>query len=286
MREPSPVPALLLTVLLGACTEPTVAGGVHSPASVEPTPAPPPSAPVPTWEFDGHRHVLVVHWPTSQLELLSSSLADPVGLRVVAQRGDIFELLEHCRVAGSYRREARPSTPYHIPLAGPDELSANLPGFEGQPELALVFSLVDNGLLRASAWNPSAPAFDGDCREATHVVDTIELGAGSLARGTYAEPFGPATIDGELLRFGDTKQCPNLQPDPSQPSSACEQPWAVLLVALGEDLPLDGCPGDTGYDGLLCSGPKRTNYCGLQPKDRRCSQARGAEPRLRELFEQ
>lgn len=238
----------------------------------------------------GHRHLVIVTWPsTLRRQLARADTRTHGGLLVLARVDCGFALLPECRVPGRYNYVHSPLSfvPTELPLADIDELWANLPDLAAReprewsgPYLIAVQAA---GTLRAATWDPSAATLEGQCEGATHVLDTIELGAGWLARGSYVEPNGPADIDEVLVEFGDPSRCENRYEDKHQPKG-CDEAWAISLIALDDDGERDACPGPTGYDGLLCSSPGRMNHCGLEPADRRCNHARGDEPRLRELL--
>jgi hypothetical protein len=231
---------------------------------------------------------LVVTWPSALRRELAR--ADR-GLLVFTREGCELALLPDCRVPGryEYRSFALSYVPNHIPLADIDELWANLPDLaarEAEPWSGPYLLAVQTaGSLRATTWDPGAVTLEGDCEGATHVLDTVELGAGMLARGSYVEPNGPSEIEEVLVEFGDPSRCTERDEDQRQPAS-CARAWAISLISVELELAneRDACPGPTGYDGLLCSSPGRTNHCGLEPADRRCNHVRGEEPRLRELL--
>jgi hypothetical protein len=282
----------LLVLLLGACQpSPTAPPELaRDPAALVDAPVETPTTPTPvTPSVDarscdalaGPRHLVVVTWPsTLRRQLAQADTA--AGLLVFARTDCEFELLPDCRVPGHYGRARMLSTLIPLPFADLDELWANLPELAAREPQEwsgpYLLEVKAAWTLRAVAWDPSEATLKGNCEGATHVLDTVELGAGRFSRGAYVEPYGPTEIDEVLVEFGNPSRCGD------ERHEDCEQAWAVTLVALADDGERDGCPGPTGYDGLVCSSPERTNLCHLVLEDRRCNQMRGDESRLRELL--
>jgi Sel1 repeat len=239
---------------------------------------------------------LIVEWPSSDRAALEARVKQ--GLVPVKYVGCDMEVLTTCHVDARYAYTGITPKSDVVTIHNADELYANIPvhaaKFEGTLQKSGSLNVAMTIIGRFDANRPSVRAdeLQGDCKEATHVVSALTVGAFRFSAGSSAGVSGGAsflaasaggksTADQETLNTdGDEKQCEKATADDKSPPFGCGALLRVELVPLGEarkDAPT--CPAGTSWDGNLCAArvdktcPAGTHYEG----DRGCL-ANGAAP--------
>ena len=166
---------------------------------------------------------LIVEWPSAdRLELESRVRAGTV---VVAYSGCEMRLLTHCRAPGAYTYVAGTPKTDSIAIRDADELYATMPAgaarFEGRlqksGQLNVAMTLV--GRYESQKASVSNLELSGDCRDATHVVSALTVGAFEFFAGADASvragaEFVVAEVGGvssqrreSLVKDGDPQAC-------------------------------------------------------------------------------
>jgi hypothetical protein len=217
---------------------------------------------------------LVTEWPASEKAHLESLLSDRAV--VVSYNGCEMRILDGCRLQGSYRFQKTTLARDTIEIRSADDLFAKIPlgavGLEG--ELArsgrLAVKTTVTGQMKL-AGEPASPPDNAACREATHVISALSVGAFALISGgeVSAGVSVDATVAGGGVRHesaestlrsaGDPDACSRTKSD--APSDDCNSPIQVFLMPLergsgaavasaerpaGEGPPSDGRPREGG----------------------------------------
>ena len=188
---------------------------------------------------------LVTEWPASEKAHLESLLSDRAV--VVAYSGCEMRILDGCRLQGSYRFQKTTLARDTIEIRDADELYAKIPlgavGLEG--ELArsgrLAVKTTVAGQMKLGGETPEAPD-TAACREATHVISALSMGAfalvsggevsagikvdASVAGGGVKHESGEST----LRSAGEPDACSRTKTDAA--SEDCNSPIQVFLVPI------------------------------------------------------
>jgi len=184
---------------------------------------------------------LVTEWPASEKAHLESLLR--TGTVAVAYDGCALRLLETCHPTGEYAFHRTSLASDTIEITSVDDLYAKLPlgaaSLEGKlassGRLAIDTTAVGQLRLEGTAELPDIPA----CREATHVVRALSVGAFDMRAGGEAETsggvgVGPASAGGSSRRTsrrlrtaGDPKACPQTG---DEPHAECRSPLQLFLT--------------------------------------------------------
>lgn len=184
---------------------------------------------------------LVTEWPASEKAHLESLLA--TGTVAVAYDGCELRLLETCHPEGEYAFHRTSLASDTLEITTLDELYGKLPLGAASLQGALTSSgrlAIDTtavGQLRL-AGEPELPDTEA-CREATHVVRALSVGAFDLRSGGEGErsgdgSLGPASAGGRSRRTstrlraaGDPKACPETG---DAQNAACRAPLQLFLT--------------------------------------------------------
>lgn len=184
---------------------------------------------------------LVTEWPASEKAHLESLLQ--TGAVAVAYNGCELRLLETCHPAGDYTFHRTSLASDTIEITSVDDLYAKLPlgaaaleaKLASSGRLAIDTTAVGQLRLDGAAELPDTP----DCREATHVVRALSVGAFDMRAGgeTAASggvDVGPAAVGGarrrtsrRLRAAGDPEVCPRTG---DEPHPGCRAPLQLFLT--------------------------------------------------------
>lgn len=222
---------------------------------------------------------LIVEWPETQRAKLESLRKR--GVIAVHSEGCELAVLSHCRVKGSYGYSGITRKQTRLNIKDTDELYATMPAFAASLEAKLHSAGQLNvqmtvvGRYETQGAAISTMDLEGDCKEATHVVTAVALGAYALSAGADAETSGSAKVVGigggarstasrELLqRDGDENACGTSMSSDSAPPEGCGAPLQLELRPIAKasyaDTPAE--VGDTCsnmYEGAFaCSHDKK-----------------------------
>lgn len=134
---------------------------------------------------------LVVEWPAADRAALESRANK--GLVAVRYQGCEMEVLAGCSVTGTYAYEPLTRKDESVRIRSADELYAQLPvgaaGLEAKLERTgqLNVDMVIIGRKEADRFEFADDDLDGRCRDATHVITGLTVGAFSFYAGAGAE---------------------------------------------------------------------------------------------------
>lgn len=184
---------------------------------------------------------LVTEWPASEKAHLESLLA--TGTVAVVYEGCELRLLETCHPEGTYTFHRTSLASDTLEITSTDELYAKLPlgaasledELSSSGRLAIDTTAVGQLRMAGEPELPDTPA----CREATHVVRALSVGAFDMRSGGEAERssggrLGPARAGGtsrrtdkRLRAAGDPLACPETS---DAPQPACRAPLQLFLT--------------------------------------------------------
>ena len=187
---------------------------------------------------------LVIEWPASERAELEAQLRS--GPVAVSYDGRSMHVLTQCRVAGAYA--FRPTNVHRdsVVIENEDALAAFLPlgvaSLRGKLRQAgkLQVSMTVVGTWRTEPRSYRSDELEGDCREATHIVVSVavgafqiqtggsaSVGAGVMVRNIGAEGSHEARHD-TVSKAGDESACARVPTDSAEPPERCG-----ALVRLG-----------------------------------------------------
>lgn len=228
---------------------------------------------------------LIVEWPSSDRAALEARIKQ--GLVPVRYVGCDMEVLTTCKVSSMYSYTGITPKSDKVVIHNSDELYANIPvyaaKFEGklQKAGALEVDMTIIGRYDAGRDTIRTDELQGSCREATHVITALTVGAFKFSAGASADVSAGGSVgdigagarssaSNETLNTdGDGKQCEKATGNDSVPPFGCGALLRVELVPL--DKPRENaptCPGGTSWDGSQCiavvnkSCPEGTHYEG------------------------
>ncbi len=183
---------------------------------------------------------LVTEWPASEKAHLEGMLGERAV--VVSYSGCEMRILDSCRVQGSYRFTRTTLSRDTIEISDADELYAKIPlgavGLEGELERSgrLAVRTTIAGQMRLDG-SPELPDSDA-CRDATHVIAAMSVGAFELVSGGAVKGHAGVSIgnagggvkgskeEQTMRSAGDPKECGKGGKDPSPD---CASPIQVFL---------------------------------------------------------
>ena len=193
-----------------------------------------------------HERPLVTEWAASEKADLEGRVSSG---QVVAVRysGCELQIIDGCKLQGRYAFRRTTLSTDTVEIHDEDDLYAKLPlgavGLEG--ELArsgrLAVRTTVAGEFRLDA-TPAGPLDQGACREATHVVTAVSVGAFSLLAGGAVSAsagldarVGKAGLSGKreettVRQAGDDRACRDATE--ASPSPMCASPLQVFLSRL------------------------------------------------------
>lgn len=249
----------------------------------------------------GHTEPLVVDW----LETRRSDLALVMkeGTAVVSYDCTTLQLLNQCRLPGTYSFAAVTRQEQVVRLTNPLELQANVPFGAGALRGALEgggsvdVALVVTGKNATTVTTAAPQELTGSCTGATHFVRSVYLGAFAMDAGS---PKATPTVDqlfaatssaahgqgGVPSRAGELDACRGAKPDAQAPAERCQVPVRVELVPLAARPPAHGeataaeaeekdlklsspCPPGTILSGGKCASPAHAASHLCDPEDER-----------------
>jgi hypothetical protein len=206
---------------------------------------------------------LVTEWPASEKANFEALLRQ--GSVAVSYSGCVMRVLPRCRLNGGYFwQRTTPATDF-VEIDNEDDLYAKLPlgavNLEAELKRSghLSVQTIVTGLLRLT--NPDAVSLpnEGECAQATHVVEALSVGAFSLSTGGGARGGGSAGFfgvgevggstggGGRLVRSSGEPQACSASTDEA-PHPNCSAPIQVFLRALPGRGAEEGPPGTTKVD--------------------------------------
>ena len=207
---------------------------------------------------------LVTEWPASEKANFEALLRQ--GTVAVSYSGCVMRVLPRCRLGGGYQWQRTTPATDLVEIDNEDDLYAKLPlgavGLEAELKRSghLSVQTIVTGLLRlADPEATSLPHNEGECAQATHVVESLSLGAFSLSTGgavrggAGAGLFGMAEVGGStggggrLVRSSGEPQACGASTDEA-PHPNCSAPIQVFLRALPGRGAEEGPPGTTKVD--------------------------------------
>lgn len=254
MNTPTQGPLLVCwATLLTLSCGPAVTPSAESPSfGLEPTPL------ARCQVGSGAQNPLVTEWAATDKARLESLLSSqPV---FVSYTGCKLELVDQCRVAGSYEWVRTTLASDTVEIRSEDELWAKLPigaaGLEaelGKSGRLQVRTRVAGQLRLAATSLPERPQLEA-CAAATHLVSAVSLGAFKLTRGSQNHLGGGVDAYGVGVegRSDDARHvvheagvdaaCERATPERADPN--CASPLQLFLTPLAEpSQPPAGIPG-------------------------------------------
>lgn len=185
---------------------------------------------------------LVTEWPSSEKANLEARLA--TGAVAVAFAGCSMKLLAGCRLPGRYSWRRTTISTDTIEINDADELFAKLPlgAASLEAELGrsgrLTVQTTVSGQLELDTFDAASVARDPACREATHVVGALSVGAFELRSGARVDGragvsgvgVGAARGEGVLRKAGVPSACGESSSE--APSANCRSPIQMFLRPL------------------------------------------------------
>lgn len=192
---------------------------------------------------------LIVEWPTElRADLEARAKRGPMAVRY---QGCEMEVLERCKVPGTYHYAAVSPKTETIAITNERELYASLPigamGLEAKlkakGQLTIDMVLVGKWLADRPAYAPDD--LRGDCAGATHVIAGLAVGAFSFRSGSGTQASAGATVSGigasgssastqeTLMTDGDMKACGRADSTNAAPVAGCSALVRLDTVAIG-----------------------------------------------------
>jgi hypothetical protein len=205
---------------------------------------------------------LVTEWPASEKANLESLLRQ--GSVAVSYSGCLMRVLPNCRVGGGYVWQRTTPASDYVEINNEDDLYAKLPlgaaSLEGELKRTghLSVQTIVTGLLRLA--NPEAVyvSNEGECAQATHVVESLSIGAFNLTSGGSAGVGASAGVSMVQVggHTGGSRQSVRSSGDPyacnqstdQAPHPNCSAPIQVFLRPLPGRAAEEGPPGTVRAD--------------------------------------
>ncbi len=269
MRLLTAAPLLaLLAIVVAACAGSNVASSLAS------APAFDPKGQTKCGVTKSQAKPLIVEWPSADRGELETRARQ--GLVAVRYEGCEMEVLDRCKVPGSYAYSAMTRKDDRITIRDADELYASIPvhaaKFEAKlqksGELNVAITLV--GRYAADRASVRTDELQGDCSRATHFVSALTAGAFEFFAGADAAAGGGATLmgAGAGARSESKRELLNRDGD----KTACER------ATMSDKAPPDGCgalvrvevtPIELGDENVCARACSRLAACGVS-YDRYC----------------
>jgi hypothetical protein len=169
---------------------------------------------------------LVTEWPASEKANLESRLRE--GGVVVAFSGCSMRILPRCQVKGAYGWQRTTVASDTLDIQNEDELYAKLPlgaaALEGELQRTgrLVVQTTVSGQLRLAGLGPEEVPRTGECRDATHVVGSLSVGAFALSSGGQIEGKASAGVLSVGEARGGTKSSQSIFRQAGDPAHCAE----------------------------------------------------------------
>lgn len=149
---------------------------------------------------------LIVEWPAPARAKLESLVKK--SLVAVRYAGCEMEVLGQCRVPGKYAYTAITRKNSDVRIKDADELYASMPVYaaslegalEKSGELNVTMTVV--GRYEADRTAPRADQLDASCKDATHVISALTVGAYEFFAGADAKVSGGASTATGLVKAG------------------------------------------------------------------------------------
>jgi hypothetical protein len=222
---------------------------------------------------------LVTEWPASSKARLEALMRDAGGI-AVAYSGCELQIVDECRVAGTYEWRRTTLSTDSTDIRDDDELYAKMPlgaaSLEGELRRAGALKVVTE-----VAGEMDLVGFTGDhvpdtpaCAKATHVVRGVSVGAFKLLAsgqagakaGVNVGPVGGGGGSSEsqsvLREAGDPMQCTQTTSD--APDPACRSPIQIFLDRVHRDTPPPP-PAPANTETLAVLGPGPESAFSAQP---------------------
>lgn len=188
---------------------------------------------------------LVTEWPASYKAHLEGMIEERA--IVVNYSGCEMKILDGCRVEGSYKFKRTTLAKDTIEIKDEDELYAKVPlgaaSLEGELNASgrLAIHTTIAGQMQLDGGIPELPK-GGGCKGATHVIESLSIGAFELKSGGAIAARGGVDVGGAgigaghkseestVRSAGDSASCKGTKDE--EPSSDCRSPIQVFLVPL------------------------------------------------------
>lgn len=218
---------------------------------------------------------LVIEWPASERAELEARLGS--GLVVVRYDGRTMDVLRQCRMAGGYEFHTTSVHRDLIVIEDERELQARLP--LGAARLSatlrqagqLQVRLAVVGTYRAAPREFLRSELEGDCDGASHVVNSVAVGAFELKSGGLSQVQGGASIANvgagaehgsrteTLSSSGEVAACERLTGEHAAPPEGCGALVRLGLATIRRDPPVappplpQEPPADAGSPAAIAS---------------------------------
>lgn len=212
---------------------------------------------------------LIVEWPSSDRAALEARVKQ--GIVPVRYVGCEMEVLTRCQAPGTYGYTGITRKSDRIVMRDADELYANIPVYAAKFEAklqkagALEVAMTIVGRLDATKPTVSAGELQGDCKDATHVISALTVGAFEFFAGAEAAVGGGMDVMGAgagaksssqretLNRDGDDKACEKATGEDKSAPFGCGALLRVEVVPLGQaKAEQPECGPGTAWDGKQC----------------------------------
>jgi hypothetical protein len=213
--------------------------------------------------------LLVTEWPASEKADLEALMYEGRGV-AVAFSGCQMRVLPQCRLPGHYTWQRTTPGADYIEITNEQDLFAKLPlgAFSLSGELkrsgSLTIQTTVAGQVRLVNMTAADVPYQGECAQATHVVNAISLGAFVLTAGGgsvkveagVGNAGGSGSRSQRVVRSaGDANAC--YQTTDEGPQSACASPIQVFLSAIPGRTEALGPPGSVKVDFVSASATTR-----------------------------
>lgn len=218
-------------------------------------------------------HPLVVEWAAADRASLEARLAR--GLVAVRAQGCEIEVLRECEVPGQYSYLGLTRKNDRVKIRSADELYAQLPigaarleaKLARQGSLDVEIALV--GMFEAPAGRPKHDALKGECRDVTHVITGVQVGAfqflaggaGEIRAGGGVGQIGAgaaSTAERETLSAdGEPGRCDGSSTTDPRPPEGCGALIRIELTAIARPAEVAEarpapCPVGGRWNGTSC----------------------------------
>jgi hypothetical protein len=211
-----------------------------------------------------YQHRLTLDWPAPRRAELLALLRAETGALVVEQRGCELILKPGCRGQQHYEFQGLDGMQWRQLLTTTEELWSNLPELADSGTGPVIVDEIRRGRFDlgpwatnrpppSTPWSPRELGLAGDCSGATHVLISVDVGAGRmLASDTAGSVVGPV-----LVNAGRMPGCRERRHSIAALARAdCLEPLQVSLLPLADTAPLsEPCIAPAQWNHIHCVDP-------------------------------